>query len=95
MTTFDEYQITKNTKTVEDLNNYINHIKNLQSNTFKDLTWMDILKFSTNECNYDTQEITRVQLLELYPEISDKLAEDMSDFEEVGAAIVKDRKSVV
>ena len=83
VTTFDKYQITKNTKTVEDLNNYINHIKNLQSNALKDLTWMDIIKFSTNECNYDTQEIARVQLLELYPEISEKLAEDMSDVEEM------------
>ena len=83
VTTFDEYQIKKNTKTVEDLNNFINHIKNLQSNTLKDLTWMDIIKFSTNECNYDTQEIARVQLLELYPEISEKLAEDMSDVEEM------------
>ena len=83
VTTFDEYQITKNTKTVEDLNNYINHIKNLQSNALKDLTWTDIIKFSTNECNYDTQEIARVQLLELYPEISEKLAEDMSDVEEM------------
>ena len=83
VTTFDEYQITKNTKTVEDLNNYINHIKNLQSNALKDLTWMDIIKFSTNDCNYDTQEIARVQLLELYPEISEKLAEDMSDVEEM------------
>ena len=83
VTTFDEYQITKNTKTVEDLNNYINHIKNLQSHALKDLTWMDIIKFSTNECNYDTQEIARVQLLELYPEISEKLAEDMSDVEEM------------
>ncbi len=83
VTTFDEYQITKNTKTVEDLNNYINHIKNLQSNALKDLTWMDIIKFSTKECNYDTQEIARVQLLELYPEKSEKLAEDMSDVEEM------------
>ena len=83
VTTFDEYQITKNTKTVEDLNNYINHIKNLESNALKDLTWMDIIKFSTNKCNHDTQEIARVQLLELYPEISEKLAEDMSDAEEM------------
>ena len=83
VTTFDEFQITKNTKTVEDLNNYINHIKNLQSNALKDLKWMDIIKFSTNECNHDTQEIARVQLLELYPEISEKLAEDMSDVEEM------------
>ena len=83
VTTFDEYQIKKNTKTVEDLTKYINHVKNLEHNTFKDLTWMDIIKFSTNNCNYDTQEIARVQLLELYPEISENLAEDMSDVEEM------------
>ena len=34
--------------------------------------------------NYDTQEIAKVQLLELYPEISEELAEDMSDVEEMG-----------
>ena len=44
---------------------------------------MDIIKFTTNNCNYDTQEIARVQLLELYPEISETLAEDMSDVEEM------------
>ena len=79
VTTFDEYQIKKNKKTVEDLKNYINHIKNIKNSTFDDLTWMDVIKFTTNDCNYDTQEIARVQLLELYPEISEKLAEDMSD----------------
>ena len=83
VTTFDEYQIKKNTKTVEDLIKYINHVKNLEHNTFKDLTWMDIIKFSTKNCNYDTQEIAKVQLLELYPEISENLAEDMSDVEEM------------
>jgi hypothetical protein len=44
---------------------------------------MDIMKFTTSNCNYDTQEIARVQLLELYPDISEKLAEDMSDVEEM------------
>ena len=83
VTTFDEYQITKNTKTVEDLTNYINHIKNIKNNTFNNSSWMDIIKFTTNNCNYDTQEIARVQLLELYPEISETLAEDMSDVEEM------------
>ena len=83
VTTFDEYQIKKNTKTVEDLKIYINHIINKKNNTFNDLTWVDLIKFTTNNCNYDTQEIASVQLLELYPEISEKLAEDMSDVEEM------------
>ena len=83
VTTFDEYQIKKNTKTVEGLKIYINHIKNKKNNTFNDLTWVDLIKFTTNNCNFDTQEIASVQLLELYPEISEKLAEDMSDVEEM------------
>ena len=83
VTTFDEYQIKKNTKTVEDLKIYINHIINKKNNTFNDLTWVDLIKFTTNNCNYDTQEIANVQLLELYPEISEKLSEDMSDVEEM------------
>jgi len=83
VTTFDEYQIKKNTKTVEDLKIYINHIINKKNNTFNDLTWVDLIKFTTNNCNYDTQEIANVQLLELYPEISERLSEDMSDVEEM------------
>ena len=83
VTTFDEYQIKKNTKTVEDLKIYINHIINKKNNTFNDLTWVDLIKFTTNNCNNDTQEIANVQLLELYPEISEKLSEDMSDVEEM------------
>ncbi|MDB4860358.1 hypothetical protein OAI01_02220 [Alphaproteobacteria bacterium] len=83
VTTFDEYQIKKNTKTVEDLKIYINHIINKKNHTFNDLTWVDLIKFTTNNCNYDTQEIASVQLLELYPKISEKLAEDMSEVEEM------------
>ena len=84
VTTFDEYQITKNSKTVEDLKKYISHIKKFQKKRVTDLQWIDLIKFTSNECNYDTQEIAKVQLLELYPEISEELAEDMSDVEEMG-----------
>ena len=84
VTTFDEYQITKNSKTVEDLKKYISHIKKFQKKRVTDLHWIDLIKFTSNKCNYDTQEIAKVQLLELYPEISEELAEDMSDVEEMG-----------
>ena len=83
VTTFDEYQITKNSKTVEDLKKYISHIKKFQKDNFYDLQWIDLIKFTNKNCNYDTQEIAKVQLLELYPEISEELAEDMSDVEEM------------
>ncbi len=83
VTTFDEYQITKNSKTVEDLKKYISHIKNFQKGSISDLQWIDLIKFTINNCNYDTQEIAKVQLLEIYPEISEELAEDMSEVEEM------------
>ena len=83
VTTFDDYQITKNTKTVKDLKKFINHIKKYNHDSLNDLKWIDFINFTNNHCNYDTQEIAKVQLLELYPEDYENLAEDMSDIEEM------------
>ena len=83
VTTFDEYQITKNSKTVKDLEKFISHLNKFQKENVNDLHWIDLIKFTINHCNFDTQEIAKVQLLELYPEISEELAEDMSDVEEM------------
>ena len=83
VTTFDEYQITKNSKTVKDLEKFISHLNKFQKENVNDLQWIDLIKFTINHCNFDTQEIAKVQLLELYPEISEELAEDMSDVEEM------------
>jgi len=83
VTTFDEYQITKNAKTVKDLEKFISHLNKFQKESANDLQWIDLIKFTINHCNFDTQEIAKVQLLELYPEISEELAEDMSDVEEM------------
>ena len=83
VTTFDEYQITKNSKTVKDLEKFISHLNKFQKENVNDLQWIDLIKFTINQCNFDTQEIAKVQLLELYPEISEELAEDMSDVEEM------------
>ena len=83
VTTYDEYQITKNSKTVKDLEKFISHLNKFQKENVNDLQWIDLIKFTINNCNFDTQEIAKVQLLELYPEISEELAEDMSDVEEM------------
>lgn len=83
VTTFDEYQITKNSKTVKDLEKFISHLNKFQKENVNDLHWIDLINFTINHCNFDTQEIAKVQLLELYPEISEELAEDMSDVEEM------------
>ena len=83
VTTFDEYQITKNSKTVKDLEKFISHLNKFQKENVNDLQWIDLIKFTINHCNFDTQEIAKVQLLELYPEISEELAEDMADVEDM------------
>ena len=83
VTTFDEYQITKNSNTVKDLEKFIIHLNKFQKKDVNDLQWIDLIKFTINNCNFDTQEIVKVQLLELYPEISEELAEDMADVEEM------------
>ena len=83
VTTFDEYQITKNSNTVKDLEKFIIHLNKFQKENVNDLQWIDLIKFTINHCNFDTQEIAKVQLLELYPEISEELAEDMADVEEM------------
>ena len=83
VTTFDEYQIKKNTKSVKDLEQFIEHVKKFTNKNNADLQWIDLMNFANNNCNYDTQEIAKVQLLELYPEDSESLAEDMSDNEEM------------
>ena len=77
--TSDEFQINKNKLTTEDLKKYIFYINDLDlSQKFK---WLDILDYCDTNFNNDTQEIARVQLIELYPQISEELAEDMADEE--------------
>ena len=83
VTTFDKYQIKKNTNSVKDLEKFIEHVKKFTNKNNADLQWIDLMNFANNNCNYDTQEIAKVQLLELYPEDSESLAEDMSDNEEM------------
>ena len=77
--TSDEFQINKNKLTTEDLKKYISYINDIDlSQKFK---WLDILDYCDSNFNNDTQEIARVQLIELYPQISEELAEDMADEE--------------
>jgi hypothetical protein len=77
--TSDEFQINKNKLTSEDLKKYISYINDLDlSQKFK---WLDILDYCDSNFNNDTKEIARVQLIELYPQISEELAEDMADEE--------------
>ncbi|MDC3021913.1 hypothetical protein OA167_01355 [Pelagibacteraceae bacterium] len=77
--TSDVFQINKNKLTTEDLKKYIFYINDLDlSQKYK---WLDILDYCDSNFNNDAQEIARVQLIELYPQISEELAEDMADEE--------------
>ena len=79
VSTSDQFQINKNKVTTEDLKKYIFYINGLDlSQKFK---WLDILDYCDSNFNNDTQEIARVQLIELYPQVSEELAEDMADEE--------------
>ena len=79
VSTSDQFQINKNKVTTEDLKKYIFYINDLDlSQKFK---WLDILDYCDLNFNNDTQEIARVQLIELYPQVSEELAEDMADEE--------------
>ena len=81
--TYNEFQIKKNTKTINDLKYFISYAKKINNKNINDLIWSKLINFADNNCNFDTQEIAKVQLLELYPDESEILAEDMSDNEEM------------
>ena len=77
----DALQIEKNLSTVNDLTKFINFCKSLEKQNLKNIKWRNLIEFTSNNCNLDTNEIARVQLIEIYPEIAEPLANDMSDDE--------------
>ena len=94
--TSDEFQINKNKSTINDLRKYILYCKEL--NFSEDLKWLDILDYCDLNFNNDTQEIARVQLIELFPQISEELAEDMADDEVMdidGSQSIGDLKKII
>jgi tetratricopeptide (TPR) repeat protein len=73
--TNDELQKEKNNQAIKNLKKIINHFKNMSVNEFN---WLDIINFAENNVCFDAQEIMKVQIIELYPDIADPLAENMS-----------------
>ena len=73
--TYDELQKEKNKQSQKDLKIIIKHCKDADR---KKLNWSDIIKFAEKNVGFDAQEIVKVQIIELYPEIVDPLAENMS-----------------
>ena len=94
--TSDEFQINKNKLTNEDLKKYISYINDLDLS--QKIKWLDILDYCDSNFNNDTKEIARVQLIELYPQISEELAEDMADEERMdidGNQSIGDLKKII
>tara|TARA_B100001057_G_scaffold7152_2_gene6518 strand:- start:433 stop:2007 length:1575 start_codon:yes stop_codon:yes gene_type:complete len=79
VSTSDDFQIKKNNSSIKHLKKFILYISNLKNT--QSLTWRKIIQYCDLNFNFDTQEIARVQLIELYPEASEDLAENMADDE--------------
>ena len=80
--TVDSFQIKKNAKALADIKKKIIFFKknNPKKNNYQ---WKNIIDFAYKNLNYDAQEIIKVQLIELYPEIADPLGDDMSNSDDL------------
>jgi len=80
--TVDDFQIKKNKEALLDIEKIILFLKkiNLDNNNYK---WKNIIDFADKNLNYDAQEIVKVQLIELHPEIADPLGNDMSNSDDL------------
>ena len=96
VSTTDDYQIKKNNLSIKDLKKYILYCINIKNT--QNLKWNKIIDYCDVNFNFDTQEIARVQLIELYPQISENLAEDMADDEVMevnGNQKIKEFKKII
>ena len=55
VTTFDEYQIKKNAKTLEDLKKFINHIKNFENKKYNYVHWIDLINYTSKNLNFESK----------------------------------------
>ena len=73
--TTDALQKEKNKQSYKDLKKIINYCKDA---SLKYFNWLNVINFTEKNVCYDAQEIAKVQIIELYPDIADPLAENMS-----------------
>ena len=81
--TTDKLQKKKNNQSYEELSKIIDYCKNTSLENFN---WSQLINYAENNVSFDTQEILKVQIIELYPDIADPLAEDMSISEDLAIA---------
>jgi hypothetical protein len=80
--TNDEFQKQKNNQSEIDLDKIIEYCNNFVIDKNNN-NWETILNFTLNNLQFDAQEISQVQLIELYPNIADPLAENMSNSDDM------------
>ena len=80
--TVDDFQIKKNKEALEDIKKIILFLKKIDLDN-NDYQWKNIIDFADKNLNYDAQEIVKVQLIELHPEIADPLGNDMSNSDDL------------
>lgn len=73
--TTDKLQKEKNIQSQKDLKIIINYCKDT---SIKNFNWLDVINYTEENVCFDAQEIAKVQIIELYPDIADPLAENMS-----------------
>tara|TARA_Y100001970_G_scaffold27629_1_gene33753 strand:+ start:3153 stop:4826 length:1674 start_codon:yes stop_codon:yes gene_type:complete len=94
----DKLQIKKNLLTISDLNKFINYCDLLKEKKLINIKWKQILEFAYNNYNLDTYEIAKVQLIEIYPKVSENLANDMSEDENMEIEVtqkLRDLKNII
>ena len=87
--TYDEYQKSKNSSSSIDLNKMIKYCERIKINE-SIINWNNIIKYCEKNYNYDVQEIIKVQIIELFPEIADPNANNMADDENIN--LIADQK---
>ena len=94
----DKIQINKNLLTISDLSKFINYCSSLKEKKLIKIKWKHLLEFASNNYNLDTREIAKVQLIEIYPEVSENLANDMSEDEDMDIEVsqsLRDLKNII
>ena len=54
-------------KQLKDLVQYIDYVKKIKDTNNFDLHWSDLINYTDNKYNFDTQEIAKVQLSRALP----------------------------
>tara|TARA_B100000686_G_C16794414_1_gene981244 strand:+ start:2543 stop:4219 length:1677 start_codon:yes stop_codon:yes gene_type:complete len=81
--TYDKYQKNKNYNSSKEIAKIIEYCEKISSKKKINITWKSLINYCEKNYCFDAQEIVKVQIIELFPTISDPFAEKMSDKENI------------